>query len=205
MKLAVVGMVLVASSGLAHAGLAGHTETDVELPFDGGFGDQHSDIGVGGINLAIGQHLTDPLYLGGVAEDELLIENSSIGDGWTGTRNRMRLGGELRWYFATGTGAARVNCGPAESVPVHYSLGLRAGAQAFSTAHLGQFAEVTVAADWQLNHTIFGFYLAAGMNHEPAAEFANQTTSDDGIRSAILPAAVTELDFTAGFRIGFGD
>jgi hypothetical protein len=104
-----------------------------------------------------------------------LAMSPSAPAGW----NRLRLGGEARYYLGDGTASLSVNDGPDIPVPRHNWIGIRAGTESIDEfAHRGEFADLTFGWDADLGRTAFGMTLTAGVSVEPSSVFPGNAQND---------------------------
>ncbi|HEY4239763.1 MAG TPA: hypothetical protein VGM88_08105 [Kofleriaceae bacterium] len=209
MKLLLVVTALAATGSVAHADLpaidtadstpapitsthlGGRNELSVFTPFDVSFGDSHNAWGVAGFGLALGKHVGDSLYVGAAVEEEMVVDNDNSTMHQQTLKDRFRAAGELRWYYYNATTTQHDDLGNPMRVPVHFSVGVRGGAQAMSLDAWGMFGDVTLGIDWDMKSMLLGVYASAGMGVIPRSEFMND------------PSDVTEIDVTAGLRVGW--
>jgi hypothetical protein len=191
---------------------AGNWSFEVNLPVDAMFAPNQTLIGVGGVELGLGQRLTDRWYLGVTGGVEGLV-----GTNFEATNTpsmRLRGGVEARYIFHQGSGTASVNDGPAFGVPRYDWIGANAGLESLDggTTH-GEYAELSLGSDMWLGRAQVGMYLKAGVSVEPTGAYGSVPMSDDGttgtagLAAEAPPAqdASTMATYVAlGWRLAFG-
>jgi hypothetical protein len=111
---------------------------------------------------------------------------------------RIRVGGEARYYFNDGVGAARVNHGPWVPIPRHTWIGYRAGAETFDGfSNTGIFADLMLGTSFVLGTTAIGMYGGFGISREAAAVYPySGATPPTG--------TVNTYGITIGMSVAFG-
>jgi hypothetical protein len=152
----------------------------LRIPWDAQFTPHNISMGVIGVTLDVGKHLASSRwYLGGSAEYELEADMMPPDPDGPSMFNRLRAGGEARYYFGDGIATVSVNDGPEVPVPRHNWIGFRGGAESFDGfSHLGEFADVTLGWDANLGDTAFGMTLTGGVSIEPSSVFPGNAQND---------------------------
>jgi hypothetical protein len=158
-------------------------------------------IGLGGLGLSFGAHLTPHLYLGACAESEAVTRASGNA---ASQYDRLRAGGEARLYFHDGTASSPPEGSPWGPVPRHDWLGARYGVETFDQGtHVGRFADATVGTDIVLGAVGVSLYVSAGVSWEQPAAFGDPAPVVNAfVRSASLGAP--SGDRTTSPYIAFG-
>jgi opacity protein-like surface antigen len=189
---------------------AGSWSFEVNLPVDATFAPNQTLIGVGGVELGLGQRLTDRWYLGVTGGIEGLV-----GTNFEATNTpsmRLRGGVEARYTFHQGSGTVSVNDGPEFGVPRYDWIGANAGLESLDggTTH-GEYAELTLGSDVWLGRTQVGMYLKAGVSIEPNGAYGSvPMTNDDGATEAVEAPPAQDVSSTTatyvalGWRLAFG-
>jgi hypothetical protein len=154
----------------------------LRVPWNVQFTPHNISMGAIGLTLDVGKRFAgSSWYLGGSAEWEAEVDMTppdSV-DGPAGW-NRLRLGGEARYYLGDGTASVSVNDGPEIPVPRHDWIGLRAGTESIDEfAHRGEFADLTYGWDADVGIGI-GMTLTAGVSVEPSSVFPGNAANDPG-------------------------
>ncbi|HTR52932.1 MAG TPA: hypothetical protein VMJ10_19595 [Kofleriaceae bacterium] len=204
-----------AGDGLAPADPRG-LMTSLRMPFELGGGGGALQVGWAGLGLDIGDRLSQHWYVGASSDVELYsIEPMS----WTADIEgkdtaRVRVGGEVRYYFDDGVGAASIDCGPAFPVPRRTWFGARLGAESLDGGStIGEFGDITLGTTFQLGGTGIGMYGSFGISSEPASAIPGATmppmSGTQGIDAVVAGAGPTTPNVTSylgtfGMIVTFG-
>jgi len=178
--------------------------TSLRMPFEVGGGGGALQVGWAGLGLDIGDRVSQHWYFGASSDAELYsIEPASWSTDAEGKDTaRVRLGGEVRYYFDDGVGEARVDCGPAFPVPRRTWIGARLGAESLDGGStIGEFGDVTLGTTFQLGGTGIGMYGSFGISSEPASAIPGATTPQmsgtQGIDAVVAGAGPTTPNVTS--------
>ena len=173
-------------------------------------------VGVGGIGLDLGVRVADRLYLGASADWEAVIDSSGSDYG-PGEYNRIRAGGELRYYLhAPRSSGSSGDLDDGAGVATQTWVGLRAGVERYrGDLASGRFADLTIGDDFWFGPVGMALYLSAGAGDDPASAFGSQdpstsatpdVLSGSGGPAPAQPAAPTTTSpyLTFGMSILFG-
>jgi hypothetical protein len=159
--------------------------TSLRMLWDVGGGGGALQVNWTGLGLDVGDRLSQHWYVGG-SGDVSLFEISPLGTETEPAQSaRIRLGGEVRYYFDDGVGTARINCGPAFPVPRRTWLGARIGGESLDGGStIGTFGDVSLGTTFQLGHIGFGVYGSFGVSSEPASVFAGRASDATALATA---------------------
>jgi hypothetical protein len=151
-------------------------QSQLRMPWDVYLGRNDLVLGAIGIGLDTGWRANAHWYVGATSDVEMVSIVSLAFPPQEmdpdKTVARLRLGGEVRYYFDDGVGGMRVNHGPWRRIPTHKWVGLRAGAESFDRfATVGEFADLSAGVSFGLGSTAFGVYGAFGLSRQPASAY----------------------------------
>ncbi|HEY1554286.1 MAG TPA: hypothetical protein VGF94_05595 [Kofleriaceae bacterium] len=145
------------------------------MPFEVGGGGGALQVGWIGLGFDLGDRVSQHWYVGASSDVEM-YSIDPISDAEPDDTARLRLGGEVRYYFDDGVGAASVDCGPEFPVARRKWLGARLGAETLDGGStIGEFADVTLGTTFQLGGTGIGLYGSLGVSSEPASAIPGAT------------------------------
>jgi hypothetical protein len=173
---------------------AGTWALGVRYPWDVDSGSDGVVVGLGGLGLSIGARVTDRVYAGAAAESESMSRVTSAA-GEPADFERLRVGGELRWYVADGVAP----------VPRHDWIGLRYGAESLDRGvTFGRFADATLGTELAFGDVGVTVSLSIGVSRGVPAAAAPAMTTGGVLARVARPAAPEGAVTTSyvGFAIG---
>jgi hypothetical protein len=145
----------------------------LRMPFDVYVGGRQLEVGWIGFGVDLGYRASSRWYVGATSDVEMMslvsLDTMPAPGDSEKPGARLRLGGEVRYYFGDGVGAARVNHGPWVPVPRHTWIGMRGGAETFDGfSTTGEFGDFSLGTSFGLGGTSIGMYGAFGVSRQPS-------------------------------------